>query len=189
MLYGDNLGIPLLNNYKLQALQSTFPSLMYLFPREPAFDMDRILVETPTNNYTLRNLDDLFVAAKLPDQKEMWHDTRDIANKLKAPNVEIWCLYGSGVDTPSKIIYKDSFDSNKYYELYGDGDGTVNLDSLRACEQFAREQEKPVYSKMFPKVDHISILRGYDAANFISTQILAEDLIQPYQEINTMQSG
>lgn len=177
MLYGDNLGIPLLNKNKLQALQSTFPSLMYLFPRPPAFELDRILVQTPSKNYTLNNLDDLFVEANLTDQKEMWHDTRDIAVNLKAPNVELWCLYGSGVDTPSKIIYDDAFEKNKYHEIQGDGDGTVNIESLQACELFAKEQKKRIYTKEFPNVDHITILRGPDAANFISTQILAEDLV------------
>lgn len=177
MLYGDNLGIPLLNKNKLQALQSTFPSLMYLFPKLPAFNRSRVLIATPTKNYTLENLDDLFVEAKLPDQREMWHDTREIANNLRAPNVELWCLYGSGVDTPSQVIYTDSFDKYKYLEVQGDGDGTVNVESLRACEDFASQQQKPVYTRMFEKLDHISILRGSEAATFISEHIMVEDLM------------
>lgn len=172
MLYGDNLGIPLLNQNKLQALQKTFPSLMYLFPRPPAFGMDKVLIETPDKNYTLNNLDELFEEANLLDQREMWHDTRNITMNLRAPNVELWCLYGTKVDTPTKVIYKDKFSTNKYEEIQGDGDGTVNLESLRACEDFANQQEKPVYTRMFPNVDHINILRGQQAANFISFHIL-----------------
>uniref|UniRef100_A0A6G1SLI2 Group XV phospholipase A2 n=1 Tax=Aceria tosichella TaxID=561515 RepID=A0A6G1SLI2_9ACAR len=175
MLYGDDLGIPLLSHQKLQKLQSSFPSLMYLFPREPTFNRNRILVETPTNNYTLENLDKLFVDANLLDQREMWLDTKEIASNLKAPNVELWCLYGVGSATPTKIIYKDSFNSGKYSEVEGDGDGTVNLDSLRACEYFGDQQEKPVYTRMFRNVDHIGILRGSEAASFISTFILKDD--------------
>jgi lysophospholipase-3 len=175
MLYGDNLGIPLLDKNKLRMVQSSFPSLMYLFPREPAFNKSRILVETPRKNYTLENLDDLFVDANLLDQRDMWHDTRDIANNLKAPNVELWCLYGSGSETPTKIIYKDSIDKNSYLEVEGKGDGTVNLESLRACEYFAEQQKAPVYTRMLPNVDHISILRGTEAAQIISSYILAQD--------------
>lgn len=177
MLYGDNLGIPLLNSYKLQALQSTFPSLMYLFPRPPAFEKTRLLVQTPDENYTLNNLDELFVKAKLLDQREMWHDTRDIGANLKAPDVELWCLYGSGVLTPSKVIYHGPFESNKYEEIESDGDGTVNLESLRACELFRSQQKKPVYLRQFAATDHMSILRGSEVANFISQHILKEDLI------------
>ena len=172
MLYGDNLGIPLLNKSKLQALQSTFPSLMYLFPHSPTFEPNRTLVESPEKNYTLANLEELFKATGLLDQREMWRDTKTIAENLKAPNVELWCLYGSGVETPSKIVYDGPLNSNKYHEIQGDGDGTVNTESLRACEHFAAKQSKPVYTRMFENVDHITILRGSDAANYISSEIL-----------------
>lgn len=176
MLFGDNLGIPLLNKNKLQALQSTFPSLMYLFPREPTFPANRVLVQSPDKNYTLNNLDDLFKDKDLLDQMEMWHDTRTIASSLEAPNVELWCLYGSTPDsTPSQIIFDGSLDKNKYHEIWSDGDGTVNLESLRACERFRSQQEKPVYTRQFDGVDHINILRGNDAADYIATEILPQD--------------
>ena len=177
MLHGDNLGIPLLNKQTVQKLQKSYPSLMYLFPREPAFNKTRVLVETPSNNYTLENLDDLFVEAKMFDQREMWHITRRIANNLTAPNVELWCLYGTGYNTPSKIIYKDALDTNNYSETQGEGDGTVNLESLEACEQFSTQQKKPVHTRVFQNEDHIGILKGPKAANFISNFILEEDLI------------
>lgn len=176
MLHGDNLGIPLLNKQKLQTLQSSFPSLMYLFPRAPTFTEDRVLIETPTVNYTLKNLDAMFNATGLFDQREMWHDTRQIAANLTAPNVELWCLYGAGYETPSKIIYQGELDSNKYTEIQSDGDGTVNIESLRACENFAQHQEKPVHTRQFDGVDHITILRGSDAANYISETILPRDM-------------
>lgn len=177
MLHGDNLGIPLLNQNKLQALQSTFPSLMYLFPRVPTFNEDQVLIETRDKNYTLKNLDDLFEATGMLDQREMWHDTREIAAKLSPPNVELWCLFGSGIDTPTKLVYRETIEANKYRVIKGDGDGTVNLESLRACERFGKSQEKPVYMKMFKNVNHVGLLRGPDAANFISSRILQDDFI------------
>lgn len=177
MLYGDNLGIPFLSQYKLQALQSTFPSLMYLFPREPAFNKSEVLIQTPTKNYSLENLEDLFVDTKLLDQREMWIDTKAIAGNLTAPNVELWCLYGMDYETPSKVIYKDSFNTSKYSEIEGAGDGTVNLNSLRACEHFSSQQEKPVYTRMFRNTDHIGILRKPAPASFISEHILTEQYL------------
>lgn len=176
MLFGDNLGIPLLNSQKLQQLQSTFPSLMYLFPKEPTFARDRILVESLTKNYTLQNLDDLFEDTGMLDQKEMWHDTRAITATLKAPEVELWCLYGNGVETSSKIKYNGALEDKKYVELFGDGDGTVNLDSLKACENFQDFQDEPVFTRMFENLDHIDILRQDVAANFIVDTILSEDI-------------
>lgn len=172
MLYGDNLGIPLLSSEKLKDLQSSFPSLMYLFPKEPTFSSDRILIQSSEYNYTLKNFDLLFNATNMIEQREMWHDTKDIAANLTAPNVELWCLYGSGIETPSLIVYDGDIKDGKYKEIEGDGDGTVNIESLRACESFQKYQDKPVYTRQFDKTDHIDILRNDDAANFISQYIM-----------------
>lgn len=172
MLYGDNLGIPLLSSEKLKDLQSSFPSLMYLFPRQPTFPEDRILIQSSTSNYTLKNFHLLFDATGLIDQREMWYDTRKIAANLSAPNVELWCLYGSGIETPSLIVYDGDIKDGRYKEIEGDGDGTVNIESLRACEEYQKYQDKPVYTRQFDKTDHIDIIRKDDAANFISQNIM-----------------
>lgn len=179
MLFGDNLGVPLLNKEKLQSLQSSFPSLMYLFPQAPTFGNGRVLVQTPTLNYTLENLEHLFEATGLLDQRDMWKIVNPIATELYAPDVELWCLYGSGKETSSQIIFEGPLGEGKYKEILGDGDGTVNLESSRACEQFSSKQSKPVFIREFPGVDHIDILRGNDAADFISNHILRDSGIDP----------
>lgn len=179
MFFGDNLGIPLLDTKKLRVIQSSFPSLMYLFPKGPTFE-NLTLVETLNTNYTLNDLDQLLTKANLSDQLEMWRDTRKIANNLKAPNVEIWCLYGSGYPTPKKLIISNeisaAIDSWKYNEIQGDGDGTVNIESLEACKSFRQQQREPVYTREFQNIDHIEILRGKSVADIISREILMRDL-------------
>lgn len=177
LFFGDNLGIPILNGELLRELQMTFPSLMYLFPKPPSFPVDRTLVETKNLNFSLSNLDELLTQLNMTDQREMWLDTRPIADSLAAPNVELWCLYGQGFPTPSKLIIDDLDDlDGKYRIVTGDGDGTVNLESLSACRNMANSQEKPVNVKVFPNVNHINILRGPEAVTFISTKILAGDI-------------
>lgn len=181
MFFGDNLGIPLLDSKKLRVIQASFPSLMYLFPKEPTFKKDRILVQAQNKNYSLQNFDQLLMETNLTDQMNMWFDTRKIAQSLQPPDVELWCLYGSGIDTPQKIIVNNkidgSIDSWNYNEVQGDGDGTVNIESLQACKSFRSQQKKPVYTREFKNVDHIDILRGPGAAKVISTEILERDLI------------
>lgn len=176
MLFGDNLGVPVLSTEKLQKLQSTFPSLLYLFPRAPSFSDDQILIETSQVNYTLRNLDDLFAETGMLSQREMWHDRRPIALNLSAPNVEMWCLHGNGIPTPSRIVFEGKIEDKNYQELHEGGDGTVNINSLRACEHFVSQQERPAYMIEFDSVNHIDILRGPQSADFISSHILPMDL-------------
>jgi hypothetical protein len=86
MLYGDNVGIPLLNINKPRTVQSSLPSLLY--PRESAFNKSEALVETLKRKYTLGKL---FVDANLLDQRDMWNDKGDIASNSKSANVELWC--------------------------------------------------------------------------------------------------
>lgn len=175
MMFGDDLGIPILFKFsrqQLQALQKTFPSLMYLFPREPTFDANKILVQTPSANYTLKTLDKLFAETNLTDQREMWHDVRSIANNIKPPNVELWCLYGNQPkSTPTKLVLDEPYEKFSYQEELGDGDGTVNIESLRACESFASQQQKPVYTREFPGLDHVDILKNPIVSDFIVSHI------------------
>lgn len=180
MLFGDNLGIPLLDANKLRTFQASFPSLMYLFPKEPGFANDRVLVQSPSINYTLANLDKLFKDTNFTDQMEIWFDTREIANKLTPPNVEIWCLYGSGINTPNKILLDsdvhEAISKWKYTESQGDGDGTVNIESLEACKKFKNLQKKQVIVREFEGSDHIDIIRSKPVADYISREILSRDL-------------
>lgn len=175
LLFGDNLGVPLLPKDKLQKIQSTFPSLMYLFPKKPTFSEDSLLVQTDSFNYTLKDLDRLFRDSDMIDQLNMWLDTKSIAANLRAPNVELWCLYGRGIATPSRIIFEGGLRGKKYKIIEGDGDGTVDLESLRACERFQKSQDKPVFTRQFDNLSHIDILRGTEAADFISNHILTGD--------------
>lgn len=179
MLFGDNLGIPLLDRQKLRVVQASYPSLMYLFPKEPTFNRSQTLIQAAKSNFTLTNLDDLFKTVNMTSQMEMWHDTREIAGNLSAPGVEVWCLYGNKIATPTKIIVESevdaAFNSWKYTEIQGDGDGTVNLESLEACKAFRKQQIQPVYTRLFEGLDHIEILRRPAPANYISQEILSRD--------------
>lgn len=177
LMFGDTFGIPLLKSLqeKLQRLQSTFPSMTYLFPRKPTFEIGRVIVETDSRNYTMGDIDDLFKFANMPDQAAMWHDTIPIAYNLTAPKVELWCLYGTGIPTPNKLKFEGPYSDRKYHVFSGDGDGSVNVESSRTCHDFASQQSQLVHVKEFNDTNHIGILRKKDAAVFISGQILPND--------------
>lgn len=176
LLLGDNLGVPILNGHKVRDLQITFPSLMYLFPQRDAFDKPdgRVLVETMSKNYTFDNLAELFEDAGMADQLDMWLNIRDYAARLRAPNVELWCLYGRGVPTPSGLVYEGDLLRSPARQLMADGDGTVNLESSLACEQFRRDQPdagKPVHLEALEGTSHVGVLRSRQVADYIVERI------------------
>lgn len=56
------------------------------------------------------------------------------------------CIYGTNIDVKLKLRFNEmqSFlDGSKPDEIiYGDGDGTVNIESLRVCQKWKEQNEK-----------------------------------------------
>ena len=65
-----------------------------------------------------------------------------LSKPLKQLNIPVYCLYGTGVPTENGYYYKTPHFSTSAPDApanvtHGDGDGTVNIESLQACEQCA----------------------------------------------------
>lgn len=59
----------------------------------------------------------------------------------------------------SRLNYKGDVKTTTPTLVTGDGDGTVNIRSLRSCETWAGKQgEKTVHSIEVPNADHMGIL-------------------------------
>lgn len=182
LLLGDNLGIPFVDDHKLRKTQITFPSLLYLLPQRPAAPAPIApveLVATSSKVYTFDNLDELFVDAKLDDQREMWLNVRNYTLDLRAPNVELWCLYGTGLATPTKVEFDgELLESRATQATSLDGDGTVGLESSMGCAEFKRAQEAAskgryaVHLRPFAGVGHVAMLRSKQVAEYIADEIL-----------------
>lgn len=70
------------------------------------------------------------------------------------------CLHGNQIDTTEKLIYKArTFPQGSPKIINGDGDGTVNIKSLESCKFWKNRQKQKVYHQVFPKVDHMNILK------------------------------
>ena len=181
----ETLGIPVpVSEIRYTFMSSTFPSVYYLFPRFPppknVGGLERVLVETEVANYTIFELDKLLEAAKKLDERDMLLEFRGLQANLTAPKVELWCLYGIGVKTTNKLSFEGNISSGKredwlLRESHGDGDGTVNAQSLEACAEFAKQQTEPVYEFPFAGTNHIEIIRSQRTAKFIADEILIRD--------------
>jgi len=55
--------------------------------------------------------------------------------------------------------------------IKGDGDGTVNQQSLLGCTRWAKQQREEVHHMELPGVNHMGILRGSEPAKLIATVI------------------
>ncbi|CAL1265697.1 unnamed protein product [Larinioides sclopetarius] len=157
---GENLGILIVKQSDLKIEQMSSTSLAFLLPARQLWGPNEQLAFTKTKNYTVANYDEFFTDIGYPTGYEMYKDTLPFAEiSRKPPGVEVICIYGTGLDTTEKLDYrKDKSLPNSPKLLTGNGDGTVNIRSLQVCSNWEGKQEQNVYSKHFPKVEHLSML-------------------------------
>ncbi|PSN37787.1 Group XV phospholipase A2 [Blattella germanica] len=152
-LLGDNLGTMALRPSVMKEEQITNPSLAWLMPSNLFWTKDDILVQTPDKNYTVN------------DFQQFFH----------APDVELHCLYGFGIDTLERLSYSaGKFPDGTPTYINGDGDGTVNKRSLEGCLKWQGKQEKKVYHQSFSKTDHMGILGDKRVFDYLQ-QVLREN--------------
>ena len=109
----------------------------------------QVIVQTANLNYSLGNLEKFFHDIHYPDAINISRQVPPIWIN-DPPNVPLYCLYGTGVPTPEKFVYgADEFPDTFPKTLFGDGDGTVNIRSLKACQSFVGKQKQKVVTKSF----------------------------------------
>ncbi|XP_021917685.1 group XV phospholipase A2-like isoform X3 [Zootermopsis nevadensis] len=96
---GDNLGSYVLRESILREEQITSPSLAWLMPSSLFWNPDEILIQTDEKNYTTKDFKEFFEAIDYPVGWEMRKDVEKYSVEFQAPDVEVHCLHGFGVDT------------------------------------------------------------------------------------------
>ena len=130
-----------------------------------------MIVQTTNQNYSLSNLKEFFHDIGYPDGINMtgqippiWIDD--------PPNVTLYCLYGTGLETPEKFVYgTDEFPDTFPKTIFGDGDGTVNIRSLQACQKFVGKQQQQVVIKSFSKAEHMGMIGDARVIEYVKNLI------------------
>lgn len=139
LLLGANFNIPLLNINKFRDLERTFPSIVELLPRNTVWK-DKVIVQTPKKKWTANDYQEIFDFVQCEDCKVNFHDV--VMPNIAFPEVNITCIFGKGVTTPSKYKYFFNNPDIKPYAYGGDGDGVVNSISLEYCSGWKKSQSK-----------------------------------------------
>lgn len=168
---GDNFGVIMVPSLSLRQDFRTFPSLTYLLPTKDIWPENKVLLEHKDKKYTVNDYEQFFNDIDYPIGYQMWLDTRNLSSPITAPEVEVHCLYGTGVNTIDQLKYSSTFPDGKPDIEYGDGDGTVNLLSLQGCTNWKDKQSKPVYSQSFKLVDHMTVMSNVDVLDYIGQAI------------------
>jgi len=85
----------------------------------------------------------------------------------------VHCLHGIGTPTPGVLVYytssKNWFDHSPSL-VTDDGDGTVNVRSLRGCLRWSSKQSAAVHHQEFTGApgEHLSLLNNPDVMSYIA---------------------
>ncbi|KAG7473189.1 hypothetical protein MATL_G00093110 [Megalops atlanticus] len=170
---GDNNRIPVISSLKIRSQQRTAVSTTWLLPYASAWPARKVLVSTPAANYTLSDYRRFFADVGFPDGWLMRQDTEALVGGLEPPGVPVHCLYGTGVATPEAFRYGAGFPDAEPAVEYGDGDGTVNLLSARACRGWAGRQPQPVSLLELPGNEHVAMLLNLTTVEYIKKVLAA----------------
>ena len=151
---------------QFRAVARTFPSTAWFLPR-PSVWGNEVIVTTPRRSYTALDYEELFGDMGYPQGYDIYKGVRDINAKLTPPNVRVYCMYGTGVDTPESYVYDQGFPDSTPQVKYGDGDGTVNRRSAEACLKWESQQRQSFKSRAFPRVQHGEIVKSNDVFNIM----------------------
>ncbi|XP_068689342.1 lysosomal phospholipase A and acyltransferase-like [Montipora foliosa] len=174
---GNTLGVPhlILNPLTVRGEQRTDTSNIFLLPSPELWSRDEILAKTPGRNYTINDFDQFFEDIGFP----LGIKLRQLVGRplypltAHAPNVTVYCLYGTGVDTAESFTFgKGEFPDTQPKVSYGNGDGTVNIRSLQACGKWNQRQPQPVTQQTYPSVNHNGVLSNEDVHNYIKKLLI-----------------
>lgn len=158
---GDAFGAFALKDSTMREEQISMPSLAFLLPSPHFWNSSDVIVSTPKREYSVADLEDFFTDIGYPTGWEMRKDMMPFLN-FTPPEVETYCLYGTQLPTIEALSYGGDIQTSKPALLTGNGDGTVNLRSLRGCNGWVGQQKQKVFVTEIPNADHYYFLGSPD---------------------------
>lgn len=170
--FGTSIG-PFVDGGVIRRIFQTFPSLASAVPSPEAFSPDTVLMRNGNQNYTVLDYEKFFKDVSHPDGYQMWLDVRNLTSPLPIPNVELHCLHSYNMKTMEQFNWNSGGFPYKTPDIvWGDGDGTVNLVSLQACQKYKELQKEHFHYKTFPSLGHQAMVDDLEVFEYIKVLLL-----------------
>uniref|UniRef100_A0A0E0GTA8 Lecithin-cholesterol acyltransferase-like 1 n=1 Tax=Oryza nivara TaxID=4536 RepID=A0A0E0GTA8_ORYNI len=168
---GNTLGVPFVDASLIRDEQRTAESNLWLLPAPRVFGNTTLVVSRHHNrSYSAKNMTQFLRDIGFAEGVEPYRERiRPLVEVLPEPGVPVTCLVGTGVDTVESLVYGEGgFEAGPEKVVYGDGDGTVNLDSLVGpIKAWSDSPEQVVEVVELPEVSHSGILKDKSALDQI----------------------
>ena len=164
LVSGQNEGIVIDLPIWGRAAQRTYPSTSFLIPVPSAtWTRDQVLITTPQRSYTAWDYRDLFTDINFPRGYDMFLDFGNLTGYLPPPNITTFAFYGYKVPTPERFVFTEGeFPDTEPNQIFGDGDGTVNINSLESCSVWRTQMTYNLTMEKFANVEHVAALKDDD---------------------------
>ena len=137
------------------------------------WDKDEIIVVGPQRNYTVFDYEQLFDDIGYSTGYQYWLNNKDLLKETEPPGIEIHQIYGSHVPTPGVLLYNTrTFPDLPPTVLPDDGDGTVNIRSLKGFQRWQGKQEQAIHSFELTGVEHLAILRHPSTVDYVAQVLM-----------------
>jgi len=161
---GNPEGIPGVKSLTARYLQRTSASDYFLMPvpdNSTWSSTDPVIV-TPNKNYTVYDYATLFNDMQYSIGYAQYKALPSFLTTLSPPNVDTYCYYGTNVSTPAVLVYKEGQFPDTFPSIItGNGDGTVNDASLRACFNWKQAQSAHKVAMLsFSGVEHVDMVKN-----------------------------
>ncbi|CAM6102097.1 unnamed protein product [Calypogeia fissa] len=165
-------GIALIDPLALRAEQRSSETNLWLLPNPKVFGHQPLAL-TNQRLYTSYDLEDFLTDIGYPGGVHAYR-TRipPLISNLTAPGVPVSLVYSSGVKTPERLFYYGGFDKQPAV-MDGDGDGTVNYDSLvSVIPEWSAAEGQLLRTTELADCTHSSIMLEEEAVKSIIEEIL-----------------
>ena len=155
---GMNFAIPTIDPFVIRHEQRTQENNMLMLPRPgPEWSHQDVFVFTSKRNYTAYDVKEFMDDVDFSLGNDMYKHYLDPAYAQKHPKVPFYCVASRGHPTEAQFVYDKEFSEQKFPKVhYSNGDGTVNIRSLRACQRMSVPGNFSYYEIDGPT--HMSIL-------------------------------
>ncbi|CAL5052584.1 unnamed protein product [Urochloa decumbens] len=152
-----------------------FESVLSLLPSPKVYG-DTPLVITRSKNYSAENILEFLTAVGFSDEEVARYRTRALPLMLnfRAPVVPMTAINGVGVPTVDKVVYWDGDFTGKPQVVNGDGDGIVNVETVRALDRLVGNDPDQLYFKsvLIPNTTHNGMISDDSALKTVVKEIL-----------------
>jgi lysophospholipase-3 len=130
-------------------------------PEPMIYGSERIIIQTPSKNYTSYDMLQLLYAMNAIDLARIYPQASSILGSLPAPNVNTYCFYGVNISTPIGYISEsDHFDSRKLETIHGWGDGEQDDTTNMSCQLWKETMDRKyeLILKGFDRISHLALV-------------------------------